>query len=77
MQRTVAIVSLMLLSGCGSCFDDKKVPEVDHAPTIQTVTRTTEGGGKRPVLVGESVGFAGLIPRDAGEAGAAKPEATP
>jgi len=68
----VAAFFLMLLSGCGSCLEDKKVPETEQpVPTIKTVTKTTEAGTKRPVLVGEGVNFATAVPQV--EAGADGP----
>lgn len=70
MRRVVAALSLMLLSGCGSCLEDKKIPETEQpTPTIKTITKTTEGGAKRPVLVGEGVRFAGAVPNEAGADG--------
>ena len=64
MKRRRAILGLMLLNGCGSCFEDRSVPE-QRAATITTITITTEAGPTRTVLVGEGVGFAGLPERDA------------
>ena len=66
--RSVMLVVLVLLGGCGSCLDDKKVPEVDGPPTIKTVTKTTELG-KRPILVGDGVRFSDHAKRDGGSDG--------
>ena len=67
MRRAVAVVSLMLLSGCGSCIEDKTVPEpASSSPPVKTVVMKTEDGGvRRPaVVVGEPIDFAGVL--DAG-----------
>ena len=74
MRRFAFLVSLMLMSGCGSCFDDKKVPEVEQSSRqIKTIARTDETGAKRrPVQVGESVSFAGIAAKL--EAGAGSPD---
>ena len=66
MRGVMAVAGLMLLSGCGSCLEDKKVPEVEQTtPTIKTVTKRMEGGTTRPVLVGDSVNLADLMKHDA------------
>ena len=66
MRRVVAVVSLMLLSGCGSCIEDRTVPEPASSSPVKTVVmKTQDGGVRRPaVVVGEPIDFAGVL--DAG-----------
>ncbi len=66
--RSVLLVPFVLLGGCGSCLDDKKVPEVDGPPAIKTVTKTTVLGN-RPVIVGDGVRFSDHAKRDGGSDG--------
>ncbi|MBX3225150.1 MAG: hypothetical protein KF795_31825 [Labilithrix sp.] len=62
----MVVVSLALLSGCGSCLEDKKVPETEQTPpTIKTITKTTEAG-TRPVVVSDGVNLSGIVNRDGG-----------
>ena len=68
MIRVSAVMLLVLLGGCGSCLDDKKVPEVGGPETIKTITKTT-ALGKRPVVVGDSVMFSKHAKRDGGSEG--------
>jgi len=54
MRAVVFSISLMLLSGCGSCVEEKPVPNVDPAPaTAATVRRSTDGGLVLPIVVGD------------------------
>jgi len=66
MRRPLAAIALIVLNGCGSCLDEK-APEVEQPPTIKTVSKTTEAGVKRPILVGDGVNFGTLAKRDAGD----------
>jgi len=60
------MVFLVLLGGCGSCLDDRRVPDVEKGPPkIKAITTTTDAG-RRPVLVGDSVRFSSVLSRDGG-----------
>ncbi len=66
MRCSVMAFSLVVLSGCGSCVEDKKAPEVEQArPTIQTITQMTEAG-PRPVVISDDSKLSDFAKRDGG-----------
>lgn len=66
MRSSVIAFSLVVLSGCGSCVEEKRAPEVEQArPTIQTITQMTEAG-PRPVVVRDDSKLSDFVKRDGG-----------
>jgi hypothetical protein len=63
-----ASIVLACLTGCGSCLDDKKVPEAEPSASGATVVmKPADGGRRRPLVVGEEgTGFARALARDGG-----------
>jgi hypothetical protein len=70
MRRVTSALYFLLLTGCGSCVEDKKAPEVEQTPSVGKAIMRTTDAGKRAVQVGEGPGFAGIVTRtDAGADG--------
>lgn len=53
---------LIGLSGCGSCLEDKKVPEGEEKQPVRSITRQTDGG-KHRIVVGEGVSLSDTLKR--------------
>jgi hypothetical protein len=69
MRRVVIVTLLTTMCGCGSCLEDKRVPEADQAPTAAPVRARyggADGGSQRRLELGPGFRFAGALPKDAG-----------
>jgi hypothetical protein len=67
MRRAALALSLTFVCGCGSCVEEKSAPVVEPASPapVRTILSVGEAGSRRPVVVGDGVGFAGIGQRDA------------